>query len=217
MSLSIRWQDVSGIERLGNALGRLNSHEKHLVLQRAVNHTGDKARTKVIRALAKQTGLGYGVIRNAVRTGNAWGAGADASTFREGRGSLTYVLSSKGGDISLKFFKARETRPGVTAAPRGQRQLYAGAFIKGGQFPNRVDADGLNGHVYKRAGGKVKRVRGKSVGKRRQPLEFQDSGVIIPVEMLQGASAEAFTSTVNAELPKRVMHEINRLCPGIFI
>lgn len=205
MSLIMRWQDVSGIERLGNGLGRLNSHEKHLVLQRAVNHTGEKARTKVIRALAEQTGLGYGVIKKAVRTGRAWGAGADASTFREGRGSLTYVLSSKGGFISLKYFKARETRAGVTAAPRGQRKLFARTFTKGGQFPNRVEASGLNGHVYLRTGAG------------RAPLEYQDSDVAIPAEMLQGASADAFTSTVNAELPKRVMHEINRLCPGIFI
>ncbi len=46
MSLTIRWQDVSGMVRLSNALGRLSSHEKHLALQRAVNHTGDKARTE---------------------------------------------------------------------------------------------------------------------------------------------------------------------------
>ncbi|WP_439623959.1 hypothetical protein [Shinella sp.] len=217
MSLTINWLDISGIQRLGNALGRLSSHEKRLGLQRAVNHTGDKARTQVIRALAKQTGLGYGVIRKAVRTGSAWGAGADGSTYREGRGSLSYILSSKGGDISLKFFKARETRAGVTAAPFGERRLFAGAFLKGGQFPNRVVANGLNGHVYERVGGKVIRQRGLNKGKRRQPLKFMDSGVVIPTEMLRGPSAEAFSSTVNAELPKRVMHEINRLAPGIFI
>lgn len=59
--------------------------------------------------------------------------------------------------------------------------------------------------------------KGNYKGKKRQRLKFEDSGVSIPVEMLRGASAEAFTSTVNVELPKRVMHEINRLCPGIFI
>lgn len=64
--LELKWQDISGMQRLGNAMGRLDSHQRHLVLQRAVNHTGDKARTQVIRTLAKQTGLGYGVIKNAV-------------------------------------------------------------------------------------------------------------------------------------------------------
>ena len=205
MSLTMHWQDISGIERLSNALGRLDSHQKHLALQRAVNHTGDKARTQVIRALVKQTGLGYGVIKNAVRTGRAWGASEDAEKFQEGRGSITYVLSSKGGDISLKYFKARETRAGVTAAPKGQRKLFAKTFMKGGRFPNRVEAKGLNGHVYLRTGPK------------RGPLEFQDSGVIIPAEMLQGASADAFKSVVESDLPPRVMHEISRLAPGIFL
>lgn len=202
MTLELQWQDVSGLQRLGNALGRLDGHQKHLSLQRAVNHTGDKARTKVIRALAEQTGLKYGVIKSAVRTGKAWGA--SASSFTQGRGSLSYTLSSKGGDISLKHFKARETRAGVTAAPFRKRESRSGTFIKGGRFPNRVAVSGLNGHVYKRSGAG------------RGPLEFQNSGVIIPVEMLKGASAKAFTDTINEELPKRVMHEIERLAPGIF-
>lgn|GEM_PF-409418 len=204
MALEIRWQDISGLIRADNALKRLDSHAKHLVLQRAVNHTGDKARTKVIRALAKQTGLPYGLIKRAVRTGRAWGAGADAETFTEGRGSLTYTLSSKGGDISLKYFKARETRAGVTAAPFGVRKLFAGTFMKGGRFPKRVTAKPLNGHVYNRA------------GKSRAPLEFNDSGVIIPAEMLKGETARAFLDVVETDLPPRVIHEIERLVPGFF-
>lgn len=202
MSLTLKWQDVSGLVRMSNALGRLDSHQKHLALQRAVNHTGAKARTQVIRALAEQTGLRYGVIKSAVRTGKAWGA--SSTSFTEGRGSLTYVLSSKGGDISLKYFRARETRAGVTAAPFGKRELREGTFIKGGRFPNRVAANGLNGHVYKRT------------GQGRGPLELQNSGVVIPAEMLKGAPREAFLKTVNEELPNRVMHEIERLAPGIF-
>lgn len=203
MSLTLRWQDVSGMNRLGNALGRLDSHQRHLVLQRAVNHSGGKAETQVIRTLAKQTGLPYGVIKAAVRRGKAWGA--STSSFTDGRGSLTYTISTKGGDISLKFFKARETLGGVTAAPFGKRQLFAKTFMKGGLFPNRKTAKGLNGHVYLRT------------GKGRGPLDLKNSGVIIPEQMLQGASADAFTSTVNENLPGRVIHEINRLCPGIFL
>lgn len=201
--LELKWQDISGMQRLGNAMGRLDSHQRHLVLQRAVNHTGGKAETKVIRTLAKQTGLAYGVIKKAVRRGKAWGA--SVTKFEEGRGSLTYTISTKGGDISLKYFKARETMGGVSAAPFGKRTLFARTFIKGGLFPNRKTATGLNGHVYLRT------------GKGRGPLELKDSGVIIPEQMLQGATAEAFTSTVTESLPPRVLHEINRLCPGIFL
>lgn len=209
--LELKWQDISGMQRLGNAMGRLNSHQRHLVLQRAVNHTGDKARTQVIRALAKQTGLGYGVIKKAVRTGRAYGASADPEQFAKAQasdrpGSLIYVMSSKGGDISLKYFKARETLRGVTAAPFGKRKLFPRTFMKGGRFPNRKTAEKLKGHVYAPLG---KTWRG--------PVEFQNSGVVIPEQMLKGATAEVFAKTVSEQLPPRVMHEINRLCPGIFL
>lgn len=204
MSISIRWENVEGMRRLDNAMGMLSSHQKHLSLQRAVNHTGDKARTQVIRALSSQTGLKRKVIVKAIRIGRAWGASSSESSFVDGRGSLEYVLSAKGGDISLKYFSARETLKGVTAAPFGKRKLFARTFIKGGRFPNRIEASGLNGHVYLRT------------GKGHGPLELQDSGVIIPAEMIKGATADAFMRTVEAELPKRAMHEINRLTGGIF-
>lgn len=209
MALTVHWGDVSGMKRMENALGRLNSHEKQLVLQRAVNHTGDKARTQVIRVLSKQTGLNYGVIKRAVKTIRAYGA--SASSFVEGRGSLTYTMWSSGGDISLKYFKARETRGGVTAAPFGKRQLFAGSFMKGGHFPNRVNVRKLNGHVYEPASpGRT----GKSTWGRK--VNFKDSGVIIPAEMIKGASLEAFQSVVNATLPDRVSNEIRHLVPGFF-
>jgi len=190
--LRLRWQDISGLQRVQNAMGRLSSDEKYTALRRAINHTGDKARTVVIRELAGQTGLKQKVIRKAVKT------------RRANFSSLEYVMTTRGGDISLKFFAARETRKGVTAAPRGQRQLYAGAFMKGGRFPNRKTAKGLNGHVYRRT------------GSGRGPLEMVDSGVIIPAEMVTGATAQAFLDVANRELPPRVMHEIGRIAPGIF-
>ncbi|WP_246103234.1 hypothetical protein [Rhizobium straminoryzae] len=195
---------MAGLSRLANALGQLDGPKKNLALQRALNHTGDKARTQVVRALVVQTGLRYGVIRRAVKAGRAFGARSEFSHHPEGKASLAYTLSTTGGDISLKFFKARETRAGVSAAPRGKRMLFPGSFIKGGQFPNRVTAQGLNGHIYRR------------LGRSRGPLELKDSGVIIPVEMLEGASAAAFLDTVNKHLPDRVMYEIEVLGMGFF-
>jgi hypothetical protein len=204
MTLTIRWDDVSGLQRLANALGQLTGRQKTLALQRALNHTGDKARTKVIRALADQTGLRYGVIKRAVKTKRAFGARAEFSHWEEGNASTSYTLTTTGGDISLKYFQPRETMAGVSAAPKGVRAIWAGSFMKGGRFPNRKTAKGLNGHVYRRT------------GKARGPLEFIDSGVTIPVEMLEGASAAAFIDTINSDLPDRVMHEIAILGMGIF-
>jgi Prophage minor tail protein Z (GPZ) len=202
MSLTIRWGDVSGMKRMENALGRLSGHEKHLSLQRAVNHTGDKAKTQVIRALAKQTGLANKVIKRSVKVNRAFGA--SVSSFVPDESSLFYVMTTRGGDISLKYFKAREIRAGVTASPFGKRVLFAGSFIKGGRFPNRVAAKGLNGHVYRR------------IGEGRGPLELLNSGVIIPAEMLKGETVKTFFDVVDRDLPDRVTHEIERLIPGFF-
>lgn len=183
------------MRRTENALARLDDAARYTVLQRAVNHTGDKARTVVTRTLAQQTGLRYGVIRKAIKV--------ERASYQ----SLDYVMTTHGGDISLKYFKARETRAGVTASPFGKRQLFAGTFMKGGRFPNRVTAKGLNGHVYE---------PDRSVSKWGRPVSLVNSGVIIPAEMVKGETLSAFTDVVDRELPGRVMHEIDFLVPGFF-
>ena len=195
MALVINWRDVSGLKRLENAMARLDGPQKHMVLQRAVNHTGDKARTQVTRVLARQTGLPYGVIRKALKIDKAVGG-----AIRNGEisirtdATLSYVITSQGGDISLKYFRPRQTMAGVTAGPRGKRQLFAGAFI----------IKKYGSHVFER--------RGAEHG----PLRMLNSSVIIPAEMISGESAETFNRVVEAELPKRVVHEIEYLASGIF-
>ncbi|WP_439604512.1 hypothetical protein [Shinella sp.] len=201
MSIRIRWEDISGMRRLDNAMGRLSSGQKTVALQRAVNHVGGKARTQVIRALTKQTGLKRRTIVKAIRVNKAY---LGSTNGVSDGGSLDYVMSAQGGDIALKFFSPRETRRGVLASPFGKRKLFAKTFIKGGRFPKRVTAKGLHGHVYER------------LGSGRGPLQLEDSGVIIPAEMIKGATAAAFFKTVEADLPRRAMHEINRLVGGIF-
>lgn len=207
MELKLHWADVSGMKRLENALGRLDGPQKRLVLQRAVNRAGDSARGKVVRALVSQTGLPFKVLQKAVKAKRASGVYQESGTrqiFVTTGSSVVYEMSSTGGDISLKFFKPVETLKGVSAVPGGQRKLFERSFMRGGRFPNRKPAKGLNGHVWRRD------------GKDRLPLEFVDSGVIIPVEMLRGESAAVFRSTVDDVLPRRVMHEVEYLCQGIF-
>ncbi len=185
MALEIRWQDISGLIRADNALKRLDSHAKHLVLQRAVNHTRRQGTDQSHSRIGKTDWPSVWADQARSQNGRAWGAGADAETFTEGRGSLTYTLSTKGGDISLKYFKARENASRCNRCAFGIRKLFAGTFMKGGRFPKRVAAKPLHGHVYKRIGEKVTASKGRYKGKMRQGLEFQDSGVIIPAEMLK--------------------------------
>ena len=190
MSLTITWQNVESLRRFDNALKALGDKKMRAVANRAVNRAGDAARTQVRRELPKQTGLSRKLIVQAVRV------------TRSSPATLTYRMTSFGGDIALKHFGARETRGGVSAAPFGQRKVFPGTFIMGGRFPNRVDI-GMGGHVFERT------------GTGRFPIEKQKSGVIIPAEMVKGATKDAFERTVSTVLPQRIEHEIKRATGGV--
>jgi hypothetical protein len=78
-------------------------------LAHAVATIGPQATSAMKKVLPGQTGLKSKTINKALK----------------GRSSgLTYVIRFHGGDIRLKYFGARETAKGVTAAPRNNRRLY---------------------------------------------------------------------------------------------
>ncbi|UYO50320.1 hypothetical protein KQX64_07020 [Rhodopseudomonas palustris] len=174
--------DIGAVTRWHNQLAALGAERGKLVMCRALNHEGKKAKTQVVRALSGQTGLARQVIARAVRSKQAW---AD---------NTSYVLESRGGDVRLKFFRARETQTGVTAYPWGGLHNYAGYWIKGGRWPSRV-ALSFSGEVKYR------------VGKSRTPTKTAKSGVVIPAEMMQGATLAAFEGAT-AGLADRIVHEI---------
>ncbi len=151
----------------------------------AINRAAASARAGMVRALAAQTGLKQKTTRKALRRKNATAA------------TLSAEINSAGGDIALKFFGARETKAGVSAAPFGKRSVFAGTFTKGGRFPKRVKLN-MGGHAFGR------------VGKGRGPIKVADSGVIIPVEMVQGETRSTFYRLAESELPKRLLHELGR-------
>lgn len=186
---SVNGSDITGLPRFENMLGALG-RDAPVAVNRAVARTGDMARTQVIRTLAVQTGLQQKIIR------------ASLKITRPSKGYPLYVIHSAGGDVSLKFFKRRETKDGVEAwlgASRGNELFLGDTFFRGGVFPRRrVDLSGkMHGHVYGRMGG-------------RTELERISSGVFIPAEMVDGASALAFEETVSKVLPRRLDHEISR-------
>lgn len=162
-------------------------------IMRAVNRTGDMAYTQMVRSLTKQSGMKHKVIRKALKKSKSWTGSSAGAGARD-----AYVIHSQGGNVRLKYFKARETRKGVTAAPWNRRRLYAQHFIKAGRYPHRVGWQG-GGHVYKREGSK------------RAPIVQVRSGLYIPDEMIKGASRDAFFSTIQSRLPERLRHELLRI------
>lgn len=177
------------LARYGNQMAAIGAGGAETALKRAMVHTGRKARTEVLRALTTQTGLPRGVLARAVRI-----VPGDA-------GTLSMVLRSQGGNVRLKYFKARETRRGVSAAPWNKRSIFAGTFMKAGWFRfGRVVKPNWNGQVFRRgASGKFEVVR---------------SGVFIPTEMLQGDTAQAWRDVIERDLVSRVGHELGRMLPG---
>lgn len=191
LELQVRWAAVRGISRLVGALQTLGEQKFRVIGNRVVNRTGDMARTHVRKALTAQTGLKRSVIVKAVRV------------TRSTPATLTYRMSAQGGDISLKFFSPRETRVGVSASPFGVRKVFPGTFIKGGRFPNRTGIV-FHGHVMRREGAA------------RFPIVVQQSGVVIPEQMVKGETATGFQRIAQDVLLRRMLHEINRATGGVF-
>lgn len=121
--------DTKAFEQLATKLASIGKNIAP-ALVRAVNHTGDKARTQVVRALVKQTGTKYGAVRKVLST-------RLASSSR-----LVYRIIGSGGYMSLKEFGARQTSKGVSAAPWGKRRVFPHTFI----------VPSLGGHVFERRG-----------------------------------------------------------------
>lgn len=163
--------DITALAAFAN---RLQQAKQHMPAELAsvVQQVGPIATSQMKRVLPAQTGLKFKTINKALK----------------GRGRGTrYEIVSKGGDIRLKFFNARETAKGVTAAPWNSRRLYPATFIKAGWWPNRTKPIG-GGHVFQR------------VGSKKLPIQQVRSGLFIPNEMVTGKSAVVFYGTVDAQL-----------------
>jgi hypothetical protein len=177
--------DFSDTKKISNALKAAGT-KIHLIMARAVNHTGAKARTAMIKALVPQTGLKRRTMDKALKATKAF----NGSNFE---------INAKGGNVRLKFFGARETRKGVSAAPWNKRRVYPSSFMKGGRFPKRVQGKIPQGVVWQRTGGS------------RFPVRTLRSGLFIPTEMVTGPSEAAFHAVVDRDLNKRIAHELYRV------
>lgn len=141
-------------------------------LAEVVMQVGPEATSQMKRVLPAQTGLKFKTINAALKG--------------SGRGAI-YTIRSHGGDIRLRFFGARETAKGVTAAPWNARRLYPATFIRSGWWPKRGKPVS-HGNVMRRT------------GKSKYPIEQIKSGLYIPEEMVKGNSAVVFYGTVEARL-----------------
>jgi len=198
----------SGLAQMEEATRILGSPARaRRAFARAINRTGDTVRNEAGRALSDQTGLPKSTGKKAYRRDGE----------RATPTSLTYVVNGKGGPVSLKYFKPRETRKGVSAAPRNQRQVFASTFMKAGWWPKRVSKANWNGQVFIRSNSDGYSYDGlRSRGAKRSGTKFTKakSDVVIPVEMINGAAAEAWRQGAR-RLQPRIEHEVRVMTKGI--
>lgn len=198
----------SGLSLMEEAARILGSQGKaRVAFSRAINRTGQTVGNEAGRALADQTGLPKRTGMKAVRR----------KVSRSTPASLSYVINGQGGNVSLKYFKPRETRKGVSAAPWNSRRLYPSTFMKAGWWPKRVVKPNWNGQVFKRSNSDGYSYDGlRSNGAKRSGTKFskEKSGMFIPTEMVQGATAEAWRRGAR-RLQPRIEHEIRVMTKGI--
>ncbi|WP_024899507.1 hypothetical protein [Brucella rhizosphaerae] len=187
-TITAHWADKH-LSLFGSRLDQLNTRFPK-VLPRIVNQVGNRAKTQVIRALTKQTGLQRKTIVKAI---------GDPGVARPGK--LSYDMVTRGGNIRLKYLSPKETRKGVSAKPFGQRKVFAGSFMKGGKFPNRQDVPKFYGHVFHR------------LNKSGSRITYTRSDVFIPVEMTKGSTKAAFERMAAPLLQERVDAAIKKLLP----
>ena len=121
--------DVGQLVRLEQLFYRAGNQAPHAI-RRALNHTGAKAVTRMSRAIAAQTGAGYGAVKKAL-------------TIRQATYSrIAFEIIGRGAYLSLKEFKPNQTRKGVSAAPWNKRRVFPHTFGPG--------IAKLGGHVYVR-------------------------------------------------------------------
>lgn len=186
--------DRRDLDRYGNSLTALAAGDGRKAMVRALNHQGAKAFTQVKRTMVRQTGIPYGLITKGLRQKKAYaGSGSGNGAI------LEHTIIGTGKPLSLKYFKARQTEAGVSAAPWNKRRIFGGTFNTGGSFlkGRKVIA---GGHVFSR------------VGRGRLPLDKKFGPGIAP-ELVKDQVALAFKG-VAFGLPARLDHEIRRLLPA---
>jgi hypothetical protein len=144
---------------------------------RAIDEVGNKTKTQVIRAVAKQVPTKVGRVRHAV-----------SSRLAMGGGQGQYVIIARDVTLSRKEFSPRKTAGGISVmtATRG-RIVLKGSFFGPGE------------HVYERTTKDGKTKRGPRPTHSQLPIK-KLWGTSIPKEMVKGEAEATFYRNVEQML-----------------
>lgn len=191
MKVEVRFED----QRLMRYLIQI-PHAIPKGIARGLNRGGKPTATKFLRE-AKRV-LGIGRPRGALD----WQDPAKKSSVQKqaSAANLRYLLVGFGKPLSLKYFRAQETRAGVSATPMNVRKVFPSTFIKGGRFPNRKDL-GKGGTVFKRT------------TRKRKPIEKQ-FGPAFPEAFSQPSPVRVWEGEGGPRVMNDIVKELDAILKG---
>ena len=163
-------------------------------IARAIDKVGNKTKTIVKRATAKQAGVKYGSLGNTITSRTTIGHGGAIA-----RGE--YEIIARGVTLSMKEFTPRQDAHGISAKPWGKLRHFEHAFF------------GPGGHVFVRAH--------PNQGTRRGPRPVHSQlpirklwGPSIPKEMIKDEAEQVFYRTVAELLGPAIEAQLAKAATG---
>lgn len=186
MQIEIRLQDDQ-LRQFENMIGALGSERARVGMARAINRVTRMAKTRVVRAIVRQTSIPRAIVQRNVIAYMA---------SHQGDGPLQGTIYSAGEPLPLRYFAARQFSFGVRAKVWGETRRFDSHFINAGRWNSGNPV--ANGHVFKRA------------GSARLPISRID-GPSVPEGLVAGEAVAAWSQLAQTHLPQRVQHELGRL------
>lgn len=115
--------------QIAEMAARLDPKRAMMALSVAVNTTARQTKNQARKTIARESSIRAGTVER----------GLSINPYSS-PGTLSATVIGSGRPISLKEFRARQGRKGVSATVWGRRQLYPGSFI----------VESLGGHVFHR-------------------------------------------------------------------
>ena len=167
--------DTDGLDDIGRVYEEAG-RQAPKIISRALNDTGTSAFAVVKRRL--QEIMGAGSQKEVEK---------ELRKIRATPSRLTFIIIGLGRPWSLKRFKPKQRKRGVSAKPWGVSRVFPGTFVP----------EALHGHVFKR------------VGTARLPIK-KLWGPSVPKEMMDDAVFQALVAKVDERLPNRLLHHLGR-------
>lgn len=206
MAVKFEWTG-DGLAKMERAIELLGSEKAaRSEFRSAINSRGSLLRKDAVRILPRQTGLGKATISKAL-----------GKPIRASNSRLTYILTTRGGFISYKYFAPIERSRGVFAYPRSEAFFIDHGFLFGGRQGARKPLP-MNGHVFApngRAAGKKSKWTGADGNMWGRGFSKQVSDVRIPEEMVRDDMEAAAEKHAKALEPD-ILDRIKKLTGNIF-